>query len=62
MSEVTVTEAFWWQGVDGLYYWHSRGGNHEIIAQSEGYVDRDDALAACQASIPEGVEIKERDG
>jgi uncharacterized protein YegP (UPF0339 family) len=31
-----------WQS-GGLWYWHLRAANNEIIAQGEGYVNRKDA-------------------
>ncbi len=30
----------WKSPLNGNWYWHIRGGNHEIVAQSEGYTTR----------------------
>jgi uncharacterized protein YegP (UPF0339 family) len=34
----------WKSPFDGLWYWHVRGRNHEIVTQSEGYTTRAGAL------------------
>jgi uncharacterized protein YegP (UPF0339 family) len=34
----------WKSPFDGLWYWHVRGRNHEIVTQSEGYTTKASAL------------------
>ena len=34
------------RGTDGNWYWHLKGGNHEIIAHGEGYTTKQGALIA----------------
>lgn len=38
---------------DGLWYWHVKAANHEIIAQSEGYVNRGDAISVLEQHFPD---------
>lgn len=33
-----------WKGDDGLWRWHIRAGNGEIVAQGEGYEREDDMV------------------
>lgn len=44
--------------LSGHWYWHAKAANHEIIAQSEGYVHRTDAIEAASKAFP-GIEVKE---
>jgi hypothetical protein len=34
------------QGTDGLWYWHLKAANNEIVAQGEGYSRKADAYRA----------------
>jgi uncharacterized protein YegP (UPF0339 family) len=34
----------WKSALNGLWYWHIRSGNHEIVSQSEGYTTKTAAL------------------
>jgi uncharacterized protein YegP (UPF0339 family) len=36
----------WQSPRDGLWYWHIRGANHEIVTHSEGYTLKAAALHA----------------
>ncbi len=40
------------RGQDGLFYFHVRAGNHEVIASSEGYVEKRSALATLAEHWP----------
>lgn len=35
-----------WKAEDGLWYWHLRSGNNEIVAQGEGYKNRQHCIDA----------------
>jgi len=46
---------FLFQGHDGQYYWHLKAQNGEIVAQSEGYKEKQGALngiASCKVNGP----------
>ena len=37
------------QGQDDKWYWHLKSANHEIIAQSQGYADKEGCLRGIEA-------------
>ena len=43
-----------------LWFWHLKAANHEIIAQGEGYRNKDDALDAIDLiqNIPESTPVR----
>jgi uncharacterized protein YegP (UPF0339 family) len=44
------------RGFDGLYYFHLRATNGEIVLQSQGYTRRTSAIAGTQSVIANGVD------
>jgi uncharacterized protein YegP (UPF0339 family) len=40
------------QGDDEQWYWHAKGGNGEIVAQSEGYTEKGSAERAAEDTFP----------
>jgi len=55
-SNVTVVEVF--EGEDGMFYFHGKAGNGEIVAESEAYTRKSDALEAGGRVFP-AAEVKE---
>jgi uncharacterized protein YegP (UPF0339 family) len=39
------------QGENGQWYWRARGGNHEIVCQSEGFTKRSSAIRAARGFL-----------
>jgi len=48
------------QGIDGQFYFHRRSANGEIVASSEGYVQKMDAVAEARRQS-DGVDPQEED-
>jgi uncharacterized protein YegP (UPF0339 family) len=42
-----------YRGPDGLWYWHIKAGNGEIIAEGEGYEHKADARDVLTAHFPD---------
>jgi uncharacterized protein YegP (UPF0339 family) len=41
------------QGADDQWYWHKCAANHEIVASSEGYVEKHGALVGAVGANPD---------
>jgi uncharacterized protein YegP (UPF0339 family) len=54
-TNVTHIEVF--QGANKEWYWRAKAGNHEIVATSEGYFDKFNALRAVQNTWPKGIPV-----
>jgi len=60
MNDHDHAEVF--KGTDGLWYWHIKAGNGEVIAQSEGYAGKEHVLDVLASHYPDTpvVELEEQ--
>lgn len=60
-SQSIVTRLAVKRGGDGQWYWHAQAGNNEIVATSEGYTERNDAVEAALDVFPHVGHVEEGD-
>jgi uncharacterized protein YegP (UPF0339 family) len=41
----------WQSPNDGLWYWHVRGANHEVVSQGEGHPTKDGAIRSLRLTF-----------
>jgi uncharacterized protein YegP (UPF0339 family) len=53
MGRLMTDQARIYRGGDGLWYWHIKAGNGEVIAQGEGYERVGDARDVLEQHFPD---------
>lgn len=50
--ETNVEKIKVFKGDDGDWWWHAQAGNNKIVAQGEGFGERNDAVEAAERVFP----------